>query len=252
MIVYFSATGNSRHCADMLAELLSDERIDCAEYLKDKSKARNFTSNKPWVFVCPTYAWRIPAVFERFILSAAFSGSRDAYFVMTCGGDIGNSAAYNKELCGCCGLTCKGTFETPMPENYIVMFDAPDEAKCTRMISEAESTLSGYAQLILRGAQVNERKAGLLDRFKSGPVNLGFNKFQITDKGFTVSDSCTGCGKCERLCPLGNISIKDNKPVWNGSCTHCMACISYCPVSAIDIGKATKGKRRYTFPDKNM
>ena len=58
---------------------------------------------------------------------------------------------------------------------------------------------------------------------------------------------CIGCGKCVSLCPLNNIKLENNKPVWNGNCTHCMACISYCPTEAIEYGKKSAKKPRYTF-----
>ena len=50
-------------------------------------------------------------------------------------------------------------------------------------------------------------------------------------------------------CPLANISMKDKRPVWGDACTHCMACINLCPKQAIEYGKRTEGKPRYTGPD---
>jgi len=58
-----------------------------------------------------------------------------------------------------------------------------------------------------------------------------------------------GCGKCELRCPLNNIKLKKHHPVWGKKCTHCMACIANCPVEAIEYGKTSHGKRRYTCPD---
>ena len=72
-----------------------------------------------------------------------------------------------------------------------------------------------------------------------------FNKYYLTDKKFYVKDNCISCGICEKKCPLGNIDIKDGKPLWKGNCTQCMACISYCPKEAIEYGKKSHGKRRY-------
>ena len=50
-----------------------------------------------------------------------------------------------------------------------------------------------------------------------------------------VSDACTGCGKCARGCPLGNIEIKDGKAVPHGQCTMCYRCISTCPKKALTL-----------------
>ena len=63
---------------------------------------------------------------------------------------------------------------------------------------------------------------------------------------------CIGCGKCVQLCPLNNIRLDKDKPVWGSNCTHCMACICYCPKEAIEYGKRSVGKPRYHFEQLKM
>ena len=125
MIVYFSGTGNSRYCAKMLADKLEDELLDTFHFIRD-GIALELTSTKPWIFVAPTYSWRLPRVFEAILRSGYFSGSRDAYFVMTCAGDNGSAAPYNRALCQQIGLRYRGTLSVVMPENYTAMFSIPD------------------------------------------------------------------------------------------------------------------------------
>lgn len=96
MIFYFSGTGNSKYCADMLADKLKDIVINVAEYIKKEGK---FNSDKPLIFVCPTYAWKIPKVFADFIKKSKFSGNNNAYFIMTCGGETGNAQKEIIDLC---------------------------------------------------------------------------------------------------------------------------------------------------------
>jgi uncharacterized Fe-S center protein len=48
--------------------------------------------------------------------------------------------------------------------------------------------------------------------------------------------SCTGCGECEKVCPVKAITIENNKSVINGvKCIGCATCIAVCPFSAIDV-----------------
>ena len=247
MIVYFSGTGNSRWCAEYLADLLDDDILDAFQYIRH-GIAADFISGKPWVFVSPTYAWRLPRIFRDFIRSGSFMGSEEAYFVMTCGDGIGNAEKTNRALCAEKGLRHRGTVEVVMPENYIALFDVPSEEKCAQLVKNAGDLLDLTAGMIAGGGTATAGRITPVDRLKSGPVNPLFYAVTVKDKKFRVGESCISCGKCEENCPTGNIELKAGKPVWNGKCTHCMACICGCPVSAIEYGKASVGKVRYQGP----
>lgn len=248
MILFFSGTGNSRYCARLLGEYLQDDCVDAFHYIRD-GIAGEFTSSKPWVFVCPTYCWQIPRVFARFLRHARLTGSREAYFVMTCGGETGNAPAANRALCGELGLTCRGTFSIVMPDNYIIMFPAPTPESVRKQMAAVPVALKACADNILAGNPAPEHTPGFADKLKSGLVNSLFYRFNMQPKKFTVSDACISCGRCEQSCPLGNIRMQEGRPVWGNDCTHCMACISGCPTRAIEYGKSTRGKARYQCPE---
>ena len=72
-----------------------------------------------------------------------------------------------------------------------------------------------------------------------------FYRFFVSSKGFYATDVCTGCGKCQTLCPTNAIRMQNGRPVWGSGCTHCMACINRCPVRAIEYKKGTRKKGRY-------
>lgn len=248
MIIYFSGTGNSKYCADMFAKKLGDEVIDAFGYIKN-GIAGEFISGKPWIFASPTYAWQIPHVFEDFIRAANFDGNKDAYFVMTCGSDIGAASEKLAELCKEKGLNFRGALEVVMPENYVAMFRVPDEEESAGIISKAVPVLEEGIKCVLEGKDFPEKHISAMDRKKSGIINWGFYKKYVADKKFYTTDACIGCGKCEDLCVMNNIKIENGKPVWGGNCTHCMKCICYCPYEAIEYGKKSQGKPRYKCPD---
>ena len=248
MILYFSATGNSRYCAQLLARRLDDPCTDVFPFIRD-GIGGEFTSETPWVFVAPTYSWRLPRVFADFLRNSRFSGSRDAYFVMTCGSDIGNAAPGNQALCGQLNLRCRGTLPVVMPENYIAMFRAPEQEEALGIIAAARPALEQAAACISAGQDFPDLRAGLVDRLKSGIVNTLFYRFQVKTGPFAVSDTCISCGKCRQVCPLGNIRLENGRPVWGKRCTHCMACICLCPTQAIEYGRASRGKPRYHCPE---
>ena len=220
MIVYFSGTGNSRFAAEFLAKQLGDELLDAGRRIKTGER-ESIHSDRPWIFTAPIYAWRMANVMAEYIRRTELTGSRDAYFVLTCGSEIGNAEQYAAHLCAEKGLNYKGVLEVVMPENYIAMFNAPGEEESRAIVAKAKPVLEQAGELIRQVKDLPAPKVGLLDKLKSGPINEGFYKFYVKADAFFSVDACTGCGFCVEACPLNNIRLNDGKPVWGKNCTHC-------------------------------
>lgn len=246
MILYFSGTGNSQFAATSIAGLIGDEAVSINQYLKS-GKSVTIYSEKPLLFVAPTYAWRLPKVVEDWIMSTTFEGNRTACFILTCGDSCGNGEYYIKRMCAKKGLRFFGVESLRMPENYLAMFPTPDKEECQKIMADADIYIARYAELMRSGVPFGQDKPEVTwgERLKSGPINYLFYKFGANDKGFSVSDGCISCGKCAQRCPLDNIHMADGRPVWKGNCTHCMACIGGCPVEAIEYKNKSKGRNRY-------
>lgn len=246
MVLYFSGTGNSRYIAQRIADATSDELVNINERVQTHDTGSIETGTR-LVFVMPTYAWRIPKVAEQWILKTEFPKGNKAWFVMTCGDEIGNALKYIRKLCEEKQFSYMGTGQVVMPENYIAMFAVPKPSTAQKIIKNAEPEIERIIGLIVDGKPIPDRKVSLIDRVKSCVVNPAFYKLFVKADAFRVNDTCTGCGLCVRKCPLNNVELKDKKPVWGKNCTHCMACISYCPVQAVEYGKKSKGKPRYHY-----
>lgn len=249
MIIYFSGTGNSRYAASLLAHRLGDELVDASIPIKAGEKAE-YTSDRPWVFVSPTYAWQMARPLEAYIRNGMFRGSRKVYFVMTCGNDIGNPERVLEELCRMKGLSFQGVLEVVMPENYVAMFSVPTPEEAAPIIQAAHPVLEKGAELIAKEEPFPQRTTGFGDRVKSG-INYWFYEFFVKSKHFYSTADCNGCGLCEKVCPLNNIVMNEGEkyPLWGEDCTHCMACICRCPTKAIEYGRKTKNKPRYLCPE---
>lgn len=245
MILYFSGTGNSQYVALQLSEMTGDDQVVSINRRLQTGEKAPLQSDRPLVFVTPTYAWRLPRVVERWILETGFSGSQDVFFVLTCGGDCGNAAAYAKALCEKKGLRFCGLAPVVMPENYLAMFPTPDEAECRRIVEDAKPAIAALGSRIQAGQRFDEPSVSLGGRLASGPVNPMFYAVFVHDKGFMVKEGCISCGKCAARCPLNNIRMADGTPRWMGNCTHCMACIGGCPTEAIEYRSKSKGKHRH-------
>lgn len=246
MILYFSGTGNSRYIARRLASALHDELLDLNARIK-AGDTSDVTVNGRLIVVTPTYAWRIPRVVRDWLQKTRLLGAAETWFVMSCGGEIGNAGRCNRALCREKGLRYQGTAEIVMPENYIAMFHAPQAAASRAIVSRAEAQIDRAADEIKNGRAFAALHVGLQARFKSGPVNPIFYTFFVKDKAFVAGEACSGCGVCVKRCPVNNITLQNGRPVWGGDCTHCMACICYCPAEAIEYGQKSVGEPRYRF-----
>lgn len=247
MILCFSGTGNSLYVAKQISKKTDENVISINEYIKS-GKPYQAKENECFIFVTPTYAWRIPHIVEEFIESIKQKGNHSAYFVMTCGGEIGNAEKYIKALCDKTKIEFLGCEGIVMPENYIAMFDAPEKKEAIEIIKKAQPVIEITAHRISKGERLPENHSSFIDRIYSSMVNDLFYPMFVHAKKFYADDRCVGCGKCAMLCPLNNIELKDGKPVWQDNCTHCMACICHCPVCAIEYAGKSKNKPRYTCP----
>jgi len=245
MILYFSGTGNSAYAAKYIGKEIGDEAVDLFDRIRNRDHSA-LHSNRPWVITAPVYCWQLPRLVRDWMLQTEFKGSRDIYFVLTCGSDMGNAEKYLKKLCSELNLNYRGAVPVVMPENYIAMFDSPDEEESAVIIKKAERTLDHIVRRLKNNENMAPVKVSPGGKISSSLVNLIYYPLIVRDNKFYAEDKCNGCGLCAAKCPLGNITITDGKPQWNGDCTHCMACIAYCPTEAIEYGKISKGKRRYT------
>lgn len=244
MIIYFSGTGNSKYVANMLAHHLDDQLINASKLIKKESGGK-YQSDRPFIFVSPTYAWQLPHIFTQFIKESLFIGSKKAYFIMTCGSDIGYAESSIRTLCEECHLDYQGVAQIVMPENYIAMYPVPTKEEADKIIAHAIPSIKKCIHIIKEEAPLPPNKVTITDKIKSNLVNPLFYSLFVSAKKFKTNNKCNSCGKCVTVCPLANITLKDGQPVWGDNCTHCMACICDCPTEAIEYGKKSVGKPRY-------
>ena len=246
MVICFSGIGNSKYIADRIAASLQEKLLCMNERIKSGDTG-SVKTRENLVVVVPTYAWRIPRVVSDWIGQTEFVGTKNVWYVMSCGSGIGGADIYNRKLSEKKGLKHMGTAQIIMPENYIAMFNAPQKEQARSIVEQAEPALQKVLTPLKAGQEFPPPRDNLYDRFMSGPVNPVFYRFFVKADAFRATDACIGCGKCVELCPLNNIHLENGKPVWGKNCTHCMACICYCPKEAIEYGKKSKGKPRYHF-----
>lgn len=250
MILYFTGTGNSRWLAQRFAFATGDE-LTCINGMVGKEESRSLSvPDGRLVFVLPTYAWRIPRVVESWIRRTEFVGGKKAWFVMNCGGAIGDAAHFNRALCRDKGWESMGTAQIRMPENYVALFSVPSVEEAKETVAASEPYISRAIRKVRHGERLDEPGWSPLAWVLSHWVNPLFYRFTVKAKAFrTAEGRCVGCGRCAEVCPLDNIRLEGGRPAWGDRCTHCMACLCRCPKEAIEYGRRSVGKRRYLMEE---
>ena len=213
MILYFTGTGNSAFIAKRIAEKTGDTAVDVFPMIRENDYGK-LSSSRPFVVVCPTYGWQIPHVLGNWLKKTRLSGSRKLYFVMTCGDGIGNAGGYAKRFCEKKGMEYMGCGKVVMPENYVAMFPVPDRTEAERIIGKAVPQADQIAEHIRKENPLPKAEISLLDRFLSTVVNPVFYKLFVHAGKVRITERCTGCGACVKLCPLFNIRLEDGSPLY--------------------------------------
>ena len=252
MIFYFSGTGNTQWVARKLAEATGEELRYIPDELQKDSLVYELKEGERLGFCFPTHGWQPPRIVRQFIHQSSFKNATYVYAITTCGDNMGDAMTIlNKEL-RARGLEAETLFSVIMPESYVCLpfMHTDSKEREIQKITEAKRRMEHICRV------VKDRKRGIIDlergatpRLYSYVIGGYFNRHMITDKKFTVdADVCTKCGKCQKICPVGN--IKGTPPQWlhSGQCTMCLACYHHCPVHAINYGKITRQRGQYFFP----
>lgn len=166
----------------------------------------------------------------------------------TCAQTPWQTIKYIEKICEQKDFSLIGFNSVVMPQGYIAGGGTQPKSVNDEILKEAEPKIIKIAETIRDVQILSKEQPG--NAIMSKVLNPIMYSMMISAKGFTVTDKCTGCGKCEERCPLNNVKIANGKPVWGKECTHCMACIAGCPAEAIEYGKKTQGKPRYYLGEK--
>ena len=244
-IFYFTGTGNSLWAARILSSKLQDSEI--IPILNPSLAA--IKESETVGIVYPIYMHRIPYLVAEFIRTLPKLDY--LYAVAINAGDTGQTFTYFRKQLSTRRDSLKAGFSIVTPSNYLPFGEAVSGEKKERIMGTAQAKIERISKIISERKVFFDRED---DFFKKNiyPGILYFAGYKFLpslDKKFYIDDSCTSCGICEKVCPVGNITRPEGKPVWNNNCQLCFACINLCPETSIQYGKKTPGMRRYRNPD---
>lgn len=254
MILYFSGTGNSRHVAMRLSELIADEHAPTAlgpDSIQTEVAATTDVSRVVWVF--PIHAWGVPRHVLRAIAALQLPENAVHYMVCTCGDDIGMAHLAWRRAIGRRGWRSAGEFSVTMPNTYVLLpgFDVDASSMADDKLRRADDRLHEIASIISRGDEATMVTTGALPRLKSHVLRPLFERLLTDPAGFGVDpEACKRCSRCADACPVSNISYDPSGlPQWGDACTMCLGCLHACPHRAVAYRRrpllSSHGKGRY-------
>ena len=238
-LYYFSGTGNSLCIAKTIkAEMEKEEaqgrvvRIIAIQSLPDETIIEDKSDIIGIIY--PTYFLDAPEVVKGF--ARRLQTPEDSYlFLYANYGDIlGNALHSMNRILEKNGVN--GNYEVALPDNSII-FEKKKE-KIPEMLETAEQIIKGHAREIMSLTDTPKssyRPGGHIISLFMKPFSkklMGFYKMKVDES------VCTGCGLCEKVCPMKNIQMKETQtgskaPAFDTKCESCFSCMHFCPQEAI-------------------
>ncbi len=285
MIYYFTGTGNSLWAARKLAEQLG-ERAENLVHYKDKKLVCN---DDVIGVVCPTYMANLPWFVKKVFLNAELNPNAYTFLVATSNnGKAQMSPGCMDSLLVRNGTSLMGYFDLRMPgncmessakENEQRLAAAPQAvaeigqkimARTVNYKSSGKAAEDGVVEKSSFYAKKSDSKSPfmggmgkqLLEKMKNYRSEGNDTErassyggglaamFQMPALTFDVTEACNGCGVCESICPMQNITIADGMAVHTDTCAACYACFHWCPKHAtLPTAKMMRDRSQYHHPD---
>ena len=229
-VCYFTATGNCLYVAERIAgdggELLSIPQL----MKQDESSIEDDAVG----IVCPVYAVEMPMMVREFMRRAKIT--TDYFFFVYTFGEGYAEALANAELAARdAGLDLAYANTVKMVDHYLPGFEMGQQIE-SLVRKDVEGQLECLcADIAARRERRVEITPDVLAKMEMWAQRLAVPILRKdTAKGYIVTDACTRCGICARVCPANNISVGDDVTFFD-RCEVCYACLHACPQGALHI-----------------
>ncbi len=245
-IFYFTGTGNSLWVARTLASELGGAELKSIPDWQGKETI----DSRVIGLVFPVHIWGVPRIVLDFIQKLKILNPDSVFAIAVNGGEVANTLVQLKKSLRKEGLNLSLGFEIVMPPNYIPWGGPGPKEKQNQRFYSAGKKISAIAAAIKKREEKPVEKGPLWKRILFTLFyKMSFSQVPKMDRKFWVDEKCNQCSICTKVCPSGNITSQDGKPVWSHRCEQCFACLQWCPQRAIQCGKKTPQYERYHHPE---
>jgi len=237
---YFSPTGTTKSVAERIAEKVS-EQLTASLFEKTQSfdftlpqmrqVAKRFSSDELVVFGMPVYAGRLPNVLLKYLETPEGNGAFAVPVVL-----YGNRN-YDDALKELWQLLERKNFRIIAAAAFIGEHSFSQVLGKGRPDDADMSIADDFAARVSEKISQNDYSTPVLPGYDEPlkgyyqPRDCLGNAIDIRKVTPKVSNSCTGCGYCAEICPMGAIDPADIHAFVN-ICIKCGACEKKCPVGA--------------------
>jgi ferredoxin len=247
-IYYFTGTGNSLAIARQLAAELGD--TDLVPIPRALAEGPVKAPDGAVGIAFPVYCAGLPNIVARFAERVDLTGADYLFCVCTMGGTGATGAFSDLDVIfGKQNRNLDAGFAFVMPSNFIDRHDVSGTDARKEIFARAEKRVQDAAMAIRERRKIRDTETGLRLRFLRLVRPFFVRGIDRWDEKFFADESCIGCTTCEKVCPVGNITMKGGRPAWHHHCEMCYACVNFCKKKSIQTGEKTKSRGRYTHPD---
>lgn len=252
-IFYFSATGNSLDFAKKIANKLNTNNVEAISELIGNDNIQ--CDSERIGIICPIYAWGLPRIVNDFLEKIKVQGNPYIFAIVSCVGIPGKTLKVMQSILQQKGLNLNAGFIIKAPCSSLAKKNAMDKIiisldRKRKHLKTGEERLTEIISKIEKlSVHKPETSSWPANYFGSIFHEYGIEFFKKASQDFKVSDKCTSCGTCVRVCPRANIILDSKKPTFSNNCEFCHACIQWCPQFAITHPNFVTGKKQYRNPN---
>lgn len=251
MILYFSATGNSKYIAQELSMATGESMVPLKELVRNKDYVLTISDGEDFGVVMPTYWEGLPSILLDYLKQVNINlegNNHYCYFVATYGCDYGNILSTATKEFARFGIYFDSLYAARFVDTWSPMFNLKNKVKNQKAEENGRQETAQIVKWVIN----KEHGHNLPDQMTKSQAECAkrtYDSLRKTSLFKVDSDKCIGCGLCSRQCPMEAISMKENRPVWvKSKCTLCLGCFHRCPAAAIDYDYSLRNGQ-YVFPD---
>lgn len=237
-ILYFTSTGNNLYIAQNLGgELLSIPQLvnDNVFDIEDDAVG----------IVFPVYYATSPKMLREYLKKVNIK--TNYLFLIASYGSDGDQNALRimTKTLEKRGMAVNYTNSVLMVDNYLPVFDMSNEKEI-----KDENDILNAINIIKDDISMKKEHRLSKKMFTNVPfIERVLESTMSKRYNIVVGDDCSNCQICTRVCPRGNITLMEEKPVLGDNCEFCLGCVHHCKNNVLNLNKEANPDERYINPN---